>query len=281
MSYSIVVLEDEPPARARLARFIADLEDFRLVAEATTVDDGVAAVVAAVPDVIFLDVELGTRSGFDVLDGLREVSAPVIVFTTAYSEDAVRAFEMQAVDYLLKPFDRDRFMRCIERIRGALSEPDRSDLEERVRRLLAAIPGRAAVARPVPAGDFLAPAGDALAGRSVRRPMGQQIPVQETDRSYFLRVDDIQRISAAGNSVEVQADGKVHRVRDSLTSFIAQLDPAEFLRVHRSHVVRVSFIAELRPMFHGDYELVLRDGQTLSLSRRYKALLPPELRDKL
>lgn len=255
MSYSIVVIEDEPPARAKLARCIADLEDFRLVAEATTVDDGVAAVAAAVPDVIFLGIQLGTRSGFDVLDGLRDVSAPLIVFTTAYSEDAVRAFDAQAVDYLLKPFDRDRFMRSIDGLRGALAEPDRSDLEERVRRLLAAIPGRPAAAR--------------------------QILVREADRAFFLAVDDIQRISALGNSIEVQADGKVHLVRDSLTSFIAQLDPAEFLRVHRSLVVRVSFIAELRPMFHGDYELVLRDGQTLSLSRRYKALLPPEMRDKL
>jgi two-component system LytT family response regulator len=208
-----------------------------------------------VPDVIYLDIQLGTRSGFDVLDGLREIASPLVVFTTAYSEYAVRAFEVQAVDYLLKPFDLDRFLRSIERVRAALAEPDRSDLEERVRRLLAGIPGRSAPAR--------------------------QILVREPERAFFLPVDDIQRISAAGNYVEVYAGGKIHLVRDSLTSFITQLDPAEFLRVHRSHVVRVDFIAELRPMFHGDYELVLRDGQTLALSRRYKALLPAPIRDRL
>ena len=167
----------------------------------------------------------------------------------------MRAFEVQAVDYLLKPFDRDRFQRSVERIRAALAEPDHSDLEERVRRLLAGVPGRPAAAR--------------------------QVLVREAERAFFLSVEDIQKISAAGNYVEVQAAGKVHLVRDSLTSFVAQLDPAEFLRVHRSHVVRVGFIAELRPMFHGDYELVLRDGQTLALSRRYKALLPPAIRDRL
>jgi len=255
MTYSVVIVEDEPPARAKLTRFIGELEDFRVVAEAATVDEGIAAVTQAVPDVLYLDIQLGTRSGFDVIDGVREVGAPLVVFTTAYSEYAVRAFEIEAVDYLLKPFDRDRFMRSVERIRAALAEPDRSDLEERVRRLLAGIPGRPAAAR--------------------------QILVRETERAFFLDVDEILRVSAAGNYVEVYAGGKVHLIRDSLTSFVAQLDPTEFLRVHRSHVVRVSFIAELRPMFHGDYELVLRDGQTLALSRRYKALLPPGIRDRL
>jgi two-component system, LytTR family, response regulator len=255
MTYSVVIIEDEPPARAKLTRLIAELEDFRVVAEAATVDEGTATVREAVPDVLYLDIQLGTRSGFDVIDAVRDVSTPLIVFTTAYSEYAVRAFEIQAADYLLKPFDRDRFLRSIERVRAVLAEPDRSDLEERVRRLLAGIPGRPASAR--------------------------QILVRDTDRAYFLDVQDIQRVCASGNYVEVYAGGKVHLVRDSLTSFVAQLDPAEFLRVHRSHVVRVSFIAELRPMFHGDYELVLRDGQTLALSRRYKALLPPGIRDRL
>jgi two-component system LytT family response regulator len=255
MTYSVVIIEDEPPARAKLGRFLAELEDFRVESEAATVEEGIAAVAAAVPDVIYLDIQLGTRSGFEVLDGLRDIASPLVVFTTAYSEYAVRAFEVQAVDYLLKPFDRDRFQRSVERVRAALAEPDHSDLEERVRRLLAGIPGRPAAAR--------------------------QVLVREAERAFFLAVEDIQKISAAGNYVEVQAAGKVHLVRDSLRSFVAQLDPAEFLRVHRSHVVRVGFIAELRPMFHGDYELVLRDGQTLGLSRRYKALLPPAIRDRL
>jgi len=255
MTYSVVVIEDEPPARAKLGRFLSELSDFSVVSEAATVEAGIAAVASAVPDVIYLDIQLGTRSGFDVIDGIREIASPLVVFTTAYSEYAVRAFEVQALDYLLKPFDRERFLRSIEKVRAALSEPDRSDLEERVRRLLAEIPGRPAPAR--------------------------QILVRETERAFFLSVDDIQRVSAAGNYVEVYAGEKVHLVRDSLTSFINQLDPTEFLRVHRSHVVRVSFIAELRPMFHGDYELVLRDGQTMALSRRYKALLPAAIRDKL
>jgi two-component system LytT family response regulator len=255
VSHSVVIVEDEPPARAKLARFLAEYEDFRVVAEADTVESSIAAIRSASPDVIYLDIQLGTQSGFDVLDGVRGVASPLIVFTTAYSQHAVRAFEVQALDYLLKPFDQDRFRHSIERVRAALDEPDRSDLEERVRRLLADMPGR-----PAPV---------------------KQILVREGERAFFIAAETIQRVSAAGNYVEVHVGGKVHLVRESLSDFIAQLDAAEFLRVHRSHVVRVGFIAELRPMFHGDYELVLRDGQTLSLSRRYKQLLPEAIRDRL
>ena len=255
MSYRAVIVDDEPPARTKLARFIAELADFRVAAEAGCVEEALAAVKDTTPDVLYLDIQLGSHSGFEVIDALKGTASPLIVFTTAYSEYAVKAFELQALDYLLKPFDRDRFFKSIERTRAALAEPDRSDVEERVRRLLAQIPGRPA-----------APS---------------QILVREADRAFFLSVEDIQRVSAAGNYVEVHANGRVHLIRDTLTSFMAQLDAGEFLRVHRSHAVRVNFIAELRPLFHGDYELVLRDGQTLSLSRRYKALLPAAIRERL
>jgi two-component system LytT family response regulator len=256
MSYSVVVVDDEPPARAKLKRWLGELPDFRVAAEAGNVAEAIAAMNAARPDVLYLDIQLGTNSGFDVVDGLRDAEAsPLIVFTTAYSEYAVRAFDVQAIDYLLKPFDRDRFLTSIERVRAALMEPDRSDVEERVRRLLAQLPGRASAV--------------------------QQILVRESDRAYFLAVRDIDRIAAAGNYVEVHVSGKAHLIRESLTSFIARLDAAEFLRVHRSHVVRLGFISELRPMFHGDYELVLRDGRRVPLSRRYKALLPEAIRERL
>jgi two-component system LytT family response regulator len=256
MSYAVVIVDDEPPARAKLRRWLGELADFRVTAEAADVDDAIAAVTNGRPDVLYLDIQLGARSGFDVVDGLRAAdAAPLIVFTTAYSEYAVRAFDVQALDYLLKPFDRDRFLASIDRVRAVLAEPDRSDVEERVRRMLAQLPGRPSAI--------------------------QQILVKTAERAFFLAVRDIDRIAAAGNYVEVHAAGKVHLIRESLTSFIAPLDAAEFLRVHRSHVVRLGFIAELRPMFHGDYELVLRDGQTLPLSRRYKALLPEAIRERL
>jgi two-component system LytT family response regulator len=255
LTHSVIIVDDEPPARAKLARLLAPLSEFSLVAEADSVEGAVARISALKPDVLYLDIQLGARSGFEIVDAIRGVHSPYIVFTTAYSEYAVRAFDVQALDYLLKPYDRERFLRSVQRVREAMAEPDHGDLEERVRRVLSSLPGQPAAVR--------------------------QILVRDRNRAYFIAVDSIERICAAGNYVEIHAAGKVHLVREPLSKLIAQLDPGEFIRVHRSHAVRVSFIAELHPMFSGDYELVLRNGERLALSRRYKALLPAAIRDRL
>jgi two-component system LytT family response regulator len=255
LTHSVAIVDDEPPARAKLKRFLESLPQFQIVAEADSVDTAVAQIAQHRPQVVFLDIQLGSRSGFDVLEAIQGSASPHVVFTTAYSEYAVRAFDVQAIDYLLKPFDRERFMQSVERIEAELADPEPGELEERVRRVLAAMPGHAAPAK--------------------------QILVRDRARAYFVAVESIERITAAGNYVEIHAGGKVHLVREPMTKLIAQLDAAEFIRVHRSHVVRVAFIAELQPMFHGDYELVLRNGERLILSRRYKALLPPSIRGRL
>ena len=186
MSHSVVIVDDEPPARAKLGRFIAELDDFRVLAEADSVAAALAQINAVTPDVVYLDIKLGKQSGFDVLDGLHDGPSPLIVFTTAYSEHAVRAFEVEAIDYLLKPFDRDRFMTSIARVRTALADTDRGDIEERLRRLLAGLPGRAAPVR--------------------------RLLVRDADRGFFLAVEEIEQISAAGNYVEVRAAGRVQLI---------------------------------------------------------------------
>ncbi|HEY2782962.1 MAG TPA: LytTR family DNA-binding domain-containing protein [Steroidobacteraceae bacterium] len=255
MTHSVIIVDDEPPARAKLLRFLEPLPEFRVLAEADTVEAAIAAITAHHPDVVFLDIQLGERSGFEVIEAIRGAESPHIVFSTAYSEYAVRAFDVQALDYLLKPFDRQRFLLSIERVKMELADPEPGDLEERVRRVLAAMPGHAA---PV-----------------------KQILIRDRARAYFIPVDSIDRLSAAGNYVEIHAAGKVHLVREPLAKLAAQLDAGEFIRVHRSHVVKLTSIKELQPMFHGDYELILRNGERLALSRRYKALLPPAIRERL
>lgn len=251
----MIIVDDEPPARAKLLRFLEPLPEFQVLAEADTVETAIASITAHHPDVVFLDIQLGERSGFEVLEAVRGAESPHIVFSTAYSEYAVRAFDVQALDYLLKPFDRQRFLRSIDRVKIELADPEPGDLEERVRRVLAAMPGQAA---PI-----------------------KQILIRDRARAFFLPVDSIDRLSAAGNYVEIHAAGKVHLVREPLAKLAAQLDAGEFIRVHRSHVVKLTSIKELQPMFHGDYELILRSGERLALSRRYKALLPPAIRERL
>ena len=255
MSHSVILVDDEPPARAKLARFLKPLEDFAVLAEADSVESAIEAVERWQPALMFLDIQLGSRSGFEVLEAIQGKLPVHVVFTTAYSQYAVRAFDIQAIDYLLKPYDRERFLKSVQRVREALADPDRGDLEEKVRRVIASMPGRPA-------------------------PM-KQILVRDKGRGFFVPVESIERIEAAGNYLELHAQGKVHLIREPLSKFIAQLDPEEFIRVHRSHVVRLSFIAELHSMFSGDYELTLKNGERLALSRRYKALLPASIRGQL
>jgi two-component system LytT family response regulator len=161
-----------------------------VVAQADTAESAVEVITTHRPDIVYLDIQLGDRSGFEVIEAIRGQVSAHIVFTTAYSEYAVKAFDVQALDYLLKPFERDRFLRSAERVKSELADPDQGDFEERVRRVLAVLPGQ-----PAPL---------------------KQILIRDQARAYFIPVDSIDRLSAAGNYVEIHAGGKVHLAREPL-----------------------------------------------------------------
>ncbi len=248
----VAIVEDEPPARAKLVRMLGEEGGYRVVAEADDVAGGIAALRDAKPDLVFLDIRLGAGSGFDVL--ARSVPPyPLVVFTTAYHEHALRAFEFAALDYLLKPFDRERFARTLGRVASRLAERDSDADEERLRKL-----GRELDATP----------------RLCR------FVVHERGRSLIVPIGEVSRLSAAGNYVEVHTPERRHLVRATLSRLAQRLDPAEFLRVHRSHLVRANAIAEVAPWAHGDLKLTLKDGSELMLSRRYRNLLPEDWRER-
>src|SRR6478609_3307715 len=248
----VAIVEDEPPARAKLKRMLGEHDGYRVVAEADDVAGGVAALREEKPDLLFLDIRLGAGNGFDVLT--RAVPPyPLIVFTTAYHEHALRAFEFAALDYLLKPFDRERFARTLERVAARLAERDADADEERLRKLGAELKVTQRLCRFV---------------------------VHERGRSLIVPIGDVSRLSAAGNYVEVHTPSRRHLVRATLSRLAQRLDPAEFLRVHRSHLVRANAIAEVAPWAHGDLKLTLKDGSELMLSRRYRSLLPEDWRER-
>jgi two-component system, LytTR family, response regulator len=195
---------------------------------------------------LFLDINLGAENGFDLLTRASP-PYPLIVFTTAFHEHALRAFEFAALDYLLKPFDRERFARTLARVAERLvarveNNGDAAD-EERLRKLAST-------------------------------PRLSRIVVHERGRSLIVPIADVKRLSAAGNYVEVHAFGRSHLIRATLSRLAQRLDPSEFLRVHRSHLVRADFVAAVAPWAHGDLKLTLQDGSELMLSRRYRGLLP-------
>jgi two-component system LytT family response regulator len=248
----VAIVEDEPPARAKLKRLLGEVDGYRVVAEADDVAGALALLNDEKPDLLFLDIRLGAGSGFDVLTRASP-PYPLIVFTTAYHEHALRAFEFAALDYLLKPFDRERFMRTLDRVGARLAERDSDADEERLRRL-----------------------GHELG----TRPRLCRFVVHERGRSLIVPIGDVSRLSAAGNYVEVHTPSRRHLIRATLSRLAQRLDPAEFLRVHRSHLVRASAIAEIAPWAHGDLKLMLADGSELMLSRRYRSLLPADWRER-
>ena len=249
----VAIVDDEPPARARLRRLLAGHAGFRIVAEAEDVPGGLAILRMQAPELLFLDIRLGAGDGFDLL-ARAAPPYPLVVFTTAYHEHALRAFEVAALDYLLKPFDRERFATCLRRVaariaeRRAGEEGDTDAGEEGLRR---------------------------LAGGIARTPRLQHIVVHARGRSLIVPIDTVHRLEAAGNYVQVHAANGRHLVRATLARLAQRLDPAEFLRVHRSHLVRAGCITATASCGHGDMKLTLRDGSELMLSRRYRALLPP------
>ena len=252
----VILVEDEPPARAKLRRLLDEHLGYRIVAEAEDIAGGLAALRETKPDLLFLDIRLGAENGFDLL-ARATPPFPLLVFTTAYHEHALRAFEVAALDYLLKPFDRERFARMLARVAERLAERRERDGEvldeERLRRL-----------------------GSGL----TRLPHLQRIVVHERGRSLIVPLNEVQRFSASGNYLEVHTAAKRHLIRATLARLAQRLDPAEFLRVHRSHLVRADFIAAIAPWAHGDLRLTLKDGGELMLSRRYRHLLPADFRER-
>jgi two-component system, LytTR family, response regulator len=231
-----VIAEDEPLTRARIARLLAAESDVLVMASCADGPTALAAIHQHRPELLFLDVAMPGADGFEVLGALEWPPAPVLVFVTAFSEFAVRAFEAEAADYVLKPFDAARLSRAVARARRALDHRE---------------------GRPAPSGA----------------PAPERLPVRVGDRVRLLDVTDIDYLTAEGNYVEVHAAGRSYLVRETLTALEARLGGQDFRRIHRSTVVRLSRVKQLEPLFGGEYQVTLRDGTRLVAARRHRAAL--------
>lgn len=242
MTIRAVIVDDEPLARRRVRDLLADEQDFAIAGEFESGPDALQQIPALRPDVIFLDVQMPGMSGFEVLEQL-EAPLPMIVFATAYETYAVKAFEVSAVDYLLKPLDAARFREAIARVRAALAG-DRAEWTQRVSTLLARLERRDDVMR--------------------------RLVVKSGSRVFFIDVRDVDWFEAAGNYVSVRSAGASHLVRVTMHTLEEKLDPRVFVRIHRSVIVNVQRIAELEARFRGDYSVVLKGGKRFDLQRAYR-----------
>lgn len=243
----VLIVDDEPLARQRLKDLLAEAPDMALVGECRNGNEAIAAIGSERPDLVLLDVQMPGQDGFGVLRALPPGHAPAVIFVTAHREFAVQAFEANALDYLLKPFDRERFRTSLARARDRRrTVPSSLDSE-----LLARLES---LALPKPATPYVT-----------------RLVAKVGWRMRFLQVEDIDYLTAEGNYVAVHVGKQSHLTRETMAALEEKLDPKQFLRAHRSLIVRLDRIEEVEPLPPGEYVFILRDGTRLTSGRSYRA----------
>jgi two-component system LytT family response regulator len=239
-----LIVDDEPLARERVRALLAEETDVEVVGECRDGQEAVEAIRRDAPDLVFLDVQIPEVDGFGVIERVGVDKIPVIVFVTAYDQYALQAFEVHAVDYLLKPFDQDRFQKALARARQSVQLRRGGDVNERLVALL----------------------------EDLKTPQGhlERLVVKSSGRLFFLRAEEIDWIESSGNYVSLHVGPESHLLRETMNGIETKLDPARFIRIHRTAIVNIDRIRELQPLFHGEYDVVLRTGTTLTLSRGYR-----------
>ncbi len=250
MTLRVLIADDEAPARRKLGRLLGEHDDVEIVAEASNGIDAVDLIALTKPEIAFLDIQMPDLDGLGVAETIASSERPAaVVFVTAFDQYAIKAFEVRALDYLLKPYDRERFEQALARARAASSTPD----------------GTRGIA-------------EALAHARNEERYVRRLLIPSDGRSFFVATREITRLESDGNNVFVCTARGKHAMRTTLESLESRLDPQQFARVHRSHIVNIDEIAEIHPWFHGDYKLLLRDGSELAWSRRYAAKRPDLLK---
>jgi two-component system, LytTR family, response regulator len=240
-----LIVDDEPAARRGVALRLRQYPDVEVVGECGDGATAVAEISRLTPDVVFLDVQMPGMDGFEVLETLPRETWPGVIFLTAHGEHAVRAFEIHALDYLLKPVEEDRLAAAVSRARELLESRTRAQMTQRIFRLL-----------------------DEEAKTYVSR-----FCVRTGNRIDIVRVEDVEWIGAAGDYAELHTRERSHLLRETMNGLAQKLDPGQFLRIHRSRIVRLGSLRELRTLGNGEYVARLRDGSEHRSSRTYASTL--------
>jgi len=247
MKIRALIVDDEQPARDLIATLLRDEPDLEVVGECSNGPDAIAAIQRLSPDLVFLDVLMPGLDGFGVLAELPADRLPLVVFVTAFDQHAIRAFEVHALDYLLKPFEYDRLRQAVRHARTALAQGSAASCQARLLALLEELRGRS---------------------RTWNR-----LAIPEGGRVVFLQPDEIDWIEAEGNYVRLHVGKESHLLRETMSSTEARLASKKFLRVSRSTIVNLERVREWQPLFHGDSVVILRDGTRLTVSRVYRETL--------
>jgi two-component system LytT family response regulator len=249
----VAIVDDEPVARAGLRMWLASEPDLDVIGEAGSIQDAIALVLRERPDLMFLDIQMPEGDGFDVLEAISGQHLPEIVFVTAHERHALRAFDVAALDFLLKPVREERFRTALDRARRELERGAQREGPARLSALL-----------------------DHVRGTGADGPRRiERFAVRTRDRFVIVPAAEVRWIGAAANYAELHVAGATHLVRATMSELEQGLDAARFARIHRGTIVRVDCVKEVVPATHGDYDVVLDDGTALKLSRRFRSRLLP------
>lgn len=246
-----MVVDDEPLAREGLRVLLEKDDEVEFVGECGDGREAVREIRRVDPDLVFLDIQMPEMDGFDVLEALDEDELPVVVFVTAYDEFAIRAFEVHALDYLLKPYDDERFFRALERVKAEVKHRRDTEFTDRLAALM-----ENRTEWPPEAG-----------GEEGRPGPQDRIMIRSSGRIQFVNVGEIDWIEAAGDYVRLHTGERSHLLRETMKAMEERLDPERFVRVHRSTIVKLDYVREVRASESGQYDVVLHDGTRRSLSR--------------
>ena len=246
-----LVVDDEPMARERILGLLSQEHDVEVVGQCADGVQAISAIQQLSPELVFLDVQMPAVDGFGVIRQVGPDKMPMVVFVTAYDEYALQAFEVHALDYLLKPFGRDRLQQCLHHARH---QRERHRAGELGRSLLALVQ------------DF-----------RPEQKKQDRLVVKSGGRVFFVRTEDIDWIEASGNYVRLHLKEQSYLFRETMNQMEARLDPQRFFRIHRSRIVNTERIKELQPWFNGEYVVVLHNGTQLRLSRSYREKLEERL----
>jgi two-component system LytT family response regulator len=239
----VLIVDDEAWARKRIVRLLKGEPDVEIVAECENGVEAIERIGKDAPDLVFLDVQMPEVNGFEVIDAIDSERAPLLIFATAYDEYALRAFDAHAFDYLLKPFEEQRFREALNRAREELRRP-RDSSEAGLRALLA----------------------------SLRQQPGyvQRLAIKTAGRMIFLKASDIDWAEASGNYVTLHVGQNTHLLRTTMTDFVSRLNADQFVRIHRSTVVNLDRVQEVTPWFHGEQVVRLKNGTELAVGRAFR-----------
>jgi len=255
MKVRTLIVDDEELGRKRIRKLLSLEPDCEIVGECGDGREAIRVIEKSSPDLVFLDVQMPELGGFDVLSQIAPAKMPVIIFVTAHDHYALKAFQAQALDYLLKPFDDERFAQALQRVRTYLNGNATDKIRERLAKLVEALPNR---------GKYLL-----------------RVAVKSAGRVLFLKAEEIDWIEAAGNYVNLHVGKESYLLRGRMSELEKRFDPEKFFRIHRSTMVNLDRVKELQPLFKGEGIVVLKDGQKLSASRsciqRLQAFLGPDL----